>query len=321
MLESIPANRSTVEQLIQKTPSFVDANPPLIISKKIGRKPLTVPTGLKNITVFKKDRDYFYSNERCSHRGMSLKHARQVDNCLVCPYHGKQNAVQGKLISEFGFLWFEKPTYFDVPNDYQFSGSKAITLNAPFHVVLDNFNEGSHTPFIHKWVGPKPEQIPGSKFSWQSFSDHIEINYQTLQRKNFLFYPFLRNYNIQWNIQWKTFTEPVYMRYESTWTNLKSGKDIMEKNITYFFLKPLNDKKTEIITFVFIKPLGHYRFITPILKKTSFWMTLNQIYEDQALYKRIHDLPLSLQGMKLDQYDQPLVEIRNRVKRLYPEFL
>ena len=149
----------------------------------------------------------------------------------------------------------------------------------------------------------------------------MEINYQTLQRKNFVFYPFLRNYDIQWNIQWKTYTEPVYMRYDSTWTNLKTGKDIMEKNITYFFLKPLNEKQTEMITFVFIKPLGLYRFVTPILKKTSYLMTLNQIFEDQHLYKKIHDLPRSLDGLKLDQYDQPLIEIRNRVKRLYSAYL
>ena len=95
----------------------------------------------------------------------------------------------------------------------------------------------------------------------------------------------------------------------------------MEKNITYFFLKPLNDKQTEIITFVFIKPLGAYRFVAPILKKTSFWMTLNQIYEDKSLYKKINDLPRSLDGLTLDQYDQPLIEIRNRVKRLYPDHI
>ncbi len=308
-----------------KTPTaklnFFDANPPLTMTKKLGRKPRTVNTGLKNMTVFKNGTDYFYADERCHHRGMSLQHAQVKDNCLVCPYHGKKNAVQGPLVSEFGFLWFEKPTYFDVPKDFAFSGSETITLDAPFHVVLDNFNEGSHTPFIHKWVGPNESQIPGSEFSWKSFKDHIEINYKTLQRKNFLFYPFLRNYDIQWTIQWKTYTEPVYMRYESSWRNLKTDRDVMEKNITYFFLKPINEKHTEIITFVFIKPLGAYRYIAWALKKTSFWMTLNQILEDQALYKKIKDLPRSLDGLKLDKYDQPLIEIRNRVKRLYPDYL
>ena len=298
-----------------------DSNPPLIKAKGVGSKPSSVFTGLKNVTVFKKNKKYFYAKERCLHRGMNLKHARVESNCLVCPYHGKKNPVLGRLQNFYNYLWFEKPKYFDVPADYKFSGSRSMTLDAAFPIVLDNFNEGSHTPHIHKFVGPDKNQLDDVKFSWKSFKDYIEINYVSLQRKNFLFYPLRRNYDIQWTIQWKTYTDPVYMRYESSWTNLKTGAEIMEKNITYFFLKPLNEKQTEITTFVFIKPLGFHRYFSWLTRKFSYLMTLNQILEDKVLYKKINDLPLSLNGLNLDKYDEPLIEIRNRVQKLYPEHL
>jgi phenylpropionate dioxygenase-like ring-hydroxylating dioxygenase large terminal subunit len=297
-----------------------DSNPPLTKAIVIGSKPTSISTGTKNITVFKKNGAYFYANERCQHRGMNLKHSKVDSNCLVCPYHGKKNPILGRLENHFNFLWFEKPNYFDVPSDFQFCGSRSITLDAPFPIVLDNFNEGSHTPYVHKFVGPDKNSIHDVNFSWKSFKDFVEINYVSLQRKNFLFYPLLRNYDIQWKIQWKTFCDPVYMRYESTWKNLKTGADIMEKNITYFFLKPNNEKQTEITTFVFIKPLGVHRYFPWLTRKFSYLMTLNQILEDKFFYKKIKDLPLSLEGLNLDIYDGPLDEIRKRVKKTYPNY-
>ena len=255
---------------------------------------------------------------------MKLCHSKNYSSDgLTCPYHGKKNATQQELIHKWNYLWISEPDDFfsEVPVDFSFAGSGDVLLNAPFHVVVDNFNEGSHTPFVHRFTGPEISDLSQVSFSWKSIKDFVHIFYKTNQKKNFLFYGFSRKRQIDWEIDWKTYVKPLYMRYFSTWTQKENKKQLLEKNMTFFFLTPVGKNKTRIHFFVFIKPLTWMKHFPFIVKKISLFMTKNQIMEDQHFYKKIADLPDNLNNLKLDVYDQPLIEIRRRAKNLYSDFL
>jgi len=303
---------------------FEITNSPLIKTTQVCSQPTEIFLGNQAKTVYKHKNEYYMAAQLCEHRGMNLKHSQVcADSHLICPYHGRKNKPENKLIEKYNFLWSHDPSdlFKDVPDTFLFAGSQNSLLDAPFHVVLDNFNEGSHTPFVHKWVGSLPEELNRLKFSWSSQSNHTEINYETIQKKNILFYGLSWNRDIIWKIQWKTFYNPLYMQYYSEWFDSRTGKNILEKNLTYFFLNPKKDNQTEIFAFVFIQPLGAIRHIPFLAKKVSLLMTLNQIREDKVLYKKIQDLPKDLSHFKLDKFDAPLLDIRAKAAAIYSDFL
>lgn len=298
-------------------PDLNHLNHPLIAAKKVQSKPQTVYIGEDLKTVYKFQSKYLMAPGRCPHRGMLLSHAKVCDNgFLECPYHGKTSAPEKELVEKYGFLWQQDPAPFfkEVPSDFLFCGFKSVVLKAPFHVVLDNFNEGSHTPFVHRFLGPDISDIPKVSFFWEPKPDHVLISYRSLQKKNVLFYGLNRQRDIYWDIHWKTYTEPLYMQYYSEWIDSNTQGKIIEKNMTFFFLVPKPNHETEIMSFVFVKPLSWMKHFSFLVKKISLIMTTNQILEDQKFYKKINDLPRSLDGLKLDQFDQPLLEIRKRAK-------
>ena len=295
-------------------------NHPLIAVDQVQKKPQSVHIRDQLKTIYKFQGKFLMAAGRCPHRGMLLSHAKVCEKGhLVCPYHGKKSLPENELFEKFGFLWQREPSDFfkEVPSDFLFCGHKSVVLNAPFHVVLDNFNEGSHTPFVHRFLGPDIADVPNVSFHWEPKPDHVLISYKSLQKKNILFYGLKRNRDIYWDIHWKTYTDPLYMQYYSEWTDSRTQEKIIEKNMTFFFLVPKPNQQTEIMSFVFVKPLSWMKHFSFLVKKISLIMTTNQILEDQRFYKKINDLPKSLDGLKLDQFDQPLLEIRRRANHYF----
>lgn len=305
--------------------TMIEFNVPLCkISNQLSKKPISVRVNGVLKTVYKSNDTYFLANERCRHRNMNLVHAKicSTDDMLVCPYHGKKNKAESELFEKYNFLWLSDPSAFftDIPNDYLFCGSQSEVLSAPFHVVVDNFNEGSHTPHVHRFLGPEIKDIPKVKFSWTAAADHVDINYFGPQKKNILFYGLNFNKNISWKINWKTYVQPMHMRYQSEWSDDQTNEKLIEENITYFFLDPVSDSETKITTFVFVKPLSYLKFFPGLVKKVSLFMTMNQIREDQIFYPKIQDLPKDIEHLQLDEYDQPLLEIRKRAMQFYKKY-
>ncbi|MCB0368077.1 MAG: Rieske 2Fe-2S domain-containing protein [Bdellovibrionales bacterium] len=303
--------------------NILDLNFSLISIDKVKRKPIRISIGNEYYTISKHNEDFYLYSDRCRHRGARLEFANPCkDNHLVCPYHGKKNEPLKKLFVKYNFLWIEEPIFFsEVPSHFHFCGSKEVQLSAPFHVVVDNFNEGSHTPFVHRFLGPHFSDLSQTEFSWQSEPDYVHIKYKTNQKKNFLFYGFNKRRNIDWIIDWKTYVNPLYMRYYSEWILREKQKNILEKNMTFFFIVPKGKDSSSIVSFVFVEPLSWLKYFPWLLKKISMLLTTNQIMEDERFYPKIYDLPLSFDGMDLDKYDEPLIEIRKRASAFYTDFL
>ncbi len=313
-----------VNNQLEKT-TLLELNSPLLPIDQISKsQPVSLTIDGVQKTIYFSSGKYYLADGRCHHRNMKLEHATicHQDHTLVCPYHGKKNKAQVELFLKWGFLWMKDPASFfqNIPQDYIFCGSRSVELPAPFHVVVDNFNEGSHTPFVHRFTGPEISQIDQAQFRWTKNDDCVDIYYSTPQKKNLLFYGLNWKRQIQWDIHWKTFVSPLYMKYYSEWSDQKTKKKLLEENITYFFLVPIDEKTTRIIPFVFVKPLSWLRFLPFLVKKISMVMTMNQINEDLRFYAKISDLPVDIEHLNLDQYDQPLLEIRQRAKSIYQKY-
>lgn len=279
----------------------------------------------QNQTIYRSGADALLAAERCSHRGTSLQHAKvcEQDQTLICPYHGKKNSPLQKLYSAFDFVWTKDPSaYFSsVPKHFHFCGALSFTMPAPYHVVLDNFNEGSHTAFVHGLLGPQAKQMNAIEFQWEKKQDHVNIQYQGPQRKNFLFYGFNFFKKIDWQIEWRSYFNPSYMRYHSRWINTKTSKKILSENINYYFINPVDEKTTHLSAFVFTEKKLWMKPLWFLVKKVALWMTWNQIQEDVNFYKKIQDLPRPLNGMLLDRYDQPLLALRQAMHDIYKKYL
>ena len=273
--------------------------------------------------AFKFNQDFYLAPSECSHRGSSLKDASVCTHsaALVCPYHGKKTRAEQKLFEYLGILWTRDPqNYFLEAKDYVFCGSHSFTLNAAYHVVLDNFNEGSHTAHAHRLLGPAPEQTSDIQFTWHTEPDHLFIEYIGPQRKNFLFYGLNRMRLIDWHISWKAYFHSSHMAYRSKWLDHNTGKKVLSENLNYYFINPIDESTTELTALVFIRPAAWMRFFIPIVKKVSLLLTANQIEEDITLYKKIGKIPKNFKSQS-DKFDEPLAVLRQKMDSLFQKFL
>ena len=303
--------------------SFVEHSKPIPLIKPTN-SPQVFTRFNESKIAYRSQNDFYLMKDQCTHRGISLKGSTVCpsDGTLVCPYHGKKNHPTLKLVHKYDFLWTQDPaSYFSKASDYTFCGSRSFELEAPYHFVLDNFNEGSHTPYVHKVLGPSPAETADVTFEWKDFGDRVFFQYLGPQRKNFLFYGLNFNRQIDWHISWDAFSESSHMAYHSRWLDRKSGKPVLSENLNYYFIHPIDKNRTALTAFVFTKPRPWMKIFLPLVKKISMFLTKNQVQEDVVFYKIIGVTPRSLNGFDLDKYDEPLVALRKNLHPLFQKYL
>jgi len=263
----------------------------------------------------------------CPHRGTPTEYAVCKNSQYICRYHGKPiSPLPFHLVKKFGFWWNikgEESVPFQNEKEFSFCGSDRYILEIPFVLAVDNFNEGSHTPYIHSVTGPLPNEWNQTKFEWSENSEQVKIFYSGPQRNTWVlhglraFFPQIWREKLQWSIRWTVDFNPLRMTYHSIWHRQETPETAEIEMKHLYYLAPLGNDQTIMHTFCFMKrpnvdgPLGF------ILKGLARKFTKNQIREDQKLYPMIKDSPLSLDKLKLDEYDQPLLAIREKCSKLY----
>jgi phenylpropionate dioxygenase-like ring-hydroxylating dioxygenase large terminal subunit len=271
---------------------------------------------------------------RCPHRGTSLEHAKVTEtDTLQCPYHGWSLKSDGTVrdsarnaradckfypsqaVEKHGLIWLQKEQAIPTPDLNKFTpvGSFSTTLSAPFHVVLDNFNEGLHTLFIHRFTGPRAKDLAQVKFEWKENAETIESFYDGPQRRNFLF----PEKNLRWKISWKTFFQPCFMEYDSSWYHSGSDKLARPTLKHFYYIAPLDDHRTRLHAIVFADLNQVPTIFKPIYKMLALYFTRNQVREDEKFYPAIRDLPISTAAIHPETYDLPVLRIRARANSEY----
>ena len=222
---------------------------PVLAAHRLGRKPVATSIGEHGLTIARSSKGVFAYPERCPHRGTRLVHAANDDGRLVCPYHGwsvdsdgqvrkpNQSAVEcqvpvHKLELAFGAYWLvrpDQPVPICAPPEHAFCGALQFDLSAPYHVVLDNFNEGSHTPFVHSVLGPSPRDVHRAHFEWSNEPEYVLTKYDAPQRRNLLFFAMAPFQELHWSIAWKTYFAPtwIFHRDPKVWTRWRLGRTIV----------------------------------------------------------------------------------------------
>ncbi len=317
--------------------NFLDSCFPLIAKKNLTGKLTEVRAGAATYLVVKNADGYYAYPQKCPHRGTDLRFATVQDAGVQCPYHGWKIQTDGKvehpygekvncsvavvkLEEHFDCLWMNRnklPLPLSPSAHVTFTGAQSIKLSAPFHVVLDNFNEGSHTAFVHRVMGSKESQVKEIDFSWEDRGDHVHVKYLGPQRPNLVYNgPFWKTY-LNWDIHWETYVDPVRMVYHSKWVTRRTGRKWWLENENVYFLVPCGKEQTWLHAFTYTEIPRHLRPFSFLIKLFSNALTRNQIVEDEKFYPAISDLPFSFRGLRLDKFDHPLVAIRKKVDPSY----
>ncbi len=326
--------------------SLLDFTQPLLplAQLKQGRL-VSVAVGHESLVLQRRGREILGFPARCPHRGTALVHASQGQSpgVLTCPYHGWRISAAGQVCdargvtqtrcafepyrieAHAGYAWLigNGPVDLTPPPGFQYCGSAGYTLSAPFHVVLDNFNEGSHTPFVHRVTGPTPSELDAIVFDWIEHPTHIDIHYQGPQRKHLLFHglsallPGMPVLSLTWDICWQTHFDPIRMVYHSKWFITGQPEAVQVETHHVYYIAPMGDERTRFHAFSFGRFTAYPTVLHPLLRLITARLTRNQILEDERFYARIRDIPRQYASQQLEPYDLPVVRIRTRAWRDY----
>lgn len=323
--------------------SLLTFTQPIIAKKQVSnKKPFPIKIGEEEFVVVKVKNEYFLYPQSCPHRGFPFKDAKLTKKGLVCPYHGWEFEPNGNIIHPLGIkkkcnsiikleeyqtlLWYkdkEPYPYFD--NDYHLSGSKSFLMPTPFHILMENFNEGSHTD-MHKTIGTKGSRLKEVKFDWEEKEDHILTYYTGPQRPSFIFNgPFWFTY-LDYDVLWKTYFKPLSIEFISSWKlrMFKPGKKFLLTNKNYYFLSPHGNDQTYLHAVIKSEKLPIFlRFIQPLFDRISLYLTSNQVSEDIDVCRKMAnvDVNFTLNSKNLDKFDVPLLKMRKKAKETYNNYI
>lgn len=280
--------------------------------------------------------------DACPHRKAPLSAGRMsADGRLVCGYHGwrfdgagvgssptqpgltRCDATSMQVIERFGHLWLTArntaPDHFPSLEEesFEFAGSYAMTFEAPLHVVLDNFSEDEHTPWVHTRLGWNESRVGEVEFEAHNFEDRTEVAYRAPQRASFLAPLLMLRPGDVFHNEWVTRFDPVRTIYTIYWTN-RSGRRRPVITRSAIFFVPETARRTRLHVFTFVRFADpRYRVLAPLVKRAALFLGRAEIDDDRRFIPVVADTPAEVDGMRLGRYDKPLIHNRRLLHRLY----
>jgi len=315
---------------------------PVLRSSELGRKPRQTRIGTNAYALFRdasgRPRALL---DRCAHRFAPLSRGSVQDGRLQCGYHGWSFDGDGvgrcpsqpsltcsvpalQLRESLGWLWLagrdvDPARMPQLEGDaYRLAGSLSLEAAAPMHVVLDNFNEDEHTPFIHGRLGWSAADAAKIEFETATHDDSIEVAYRAPQRPSLLLPLVMVRHGDTFHNRWFTRFSPVHIVYTLHWTARQTGaRRPLTLRFGIFFV-PIGERRTRIVAFVFTR-MGS-RLPKPLeraLDHVVCAMAWKEIFDDARWVSHIADTPYSFRGMRLDRFDAPRVRSRQLLERIY----
>lgn len=319
---------------------------PVMASAKLRQKPISVELDSKlaaeRILLFRAESGRVAAiADRCPHRGTPLSLGHVEGNSVVCPYHGwrvdgagatkhpikgpvKHCQVTSYSVHEFaGFIWVSSHPDALMPSspssDWFYMGGFEVNIEAPLELVLDNFNEDEHFPYVHKILGWDVDGATDVKFEYRRLEDSLEVMYRGRQREFFGKSLFMSPRGAYFNNQWTVRFDPLRISYTATTTD-SQGNTIspMRQHVVIYFV-PYADSRTALRVIQY-SSLGSnkwnflLRLFAPILIRLTKW----DLGFDKRLLEDMAKLGLSADSpIRYGEYDQPLFHSRKMLKQLY----
>lgn len=319
---------------------------PVLASSKLRSKPISIHLdpriSREKIVVFRTKAGLVSAvADRCPHRGTPLSLGTVNEDSIHCPYHGwsvdrdgavmspTAGAVKNCRVQSFsaheahGFIWVAtRPDARRAgfpSNDWVHMGGFELDIKAPLEMVLDNFNEDEHFPYVHKVLGWDAEGAKNVHFDFTPREDSIEVHYRGIQRdflgKSLFLSPRGAYFNNTWTVQF----DPVRISYTASTTDAEGAQiaPIRQHVVVYFV--PYADGRTvlrviQYSTLGMKKWNGLIRLLAPLVVGMTKW--------DFGFDKRLLEA-MAKEGLKADTpirygaYDQPLFHARKLLKQAY----
>jgi phenylpropionate dioxygenase-like ring-hydroxylating dioxygenase large terminal subunit len=227
-----------------------------------------------------------------------------------------------QLVEHHGWLWLAaRGTDAALPafaaDGYHFVGSYAHVAAAPLHVVVDNFSENEHTPYVHDRLGWREQDAPRVSIDVQCHADRTEVTYVAPQRPSALLpLVLVRNGDLLRN-EWVTRFSPIHSIYELSWRDPDDGtRRPFSLRVGIVFV-PLSERSTHIVSFLFSHLDGRHVVPRRLLDAAAYAMGWKEVWDDARWVRRIADTQRGFEGMRLTRFDKPLAHNRKLADALY----
>lgn len=279
--------------------------------------------------------------DECPHRGAPLSRGRVEDGRVVCPYHGWRFAPDGQgacptdaradcraaplaVVERHGAIWLGGPRAdpatipaFDDDDGFSYVGCVARTARAPLPLVVDNFAENEHVPWVHTRLGWSARRAGDVEHACETHDDRTEVRYVGPQRASWIAPLLLVLPGDRFENRWVHRFDPPRATYVLRWSS-RSGAPRPVSLKTAIWFVPTTAKTTRVQVFVFTRvdvPGGER--LLPIVGRIALRMGAREIDDDAKLLAMMADAPLSLAGRSLGRYDRAVVHNRRLLSRIY----
>jgi phenylpropionate dioxygenase-like ring-hydroxylating dioxygenase large terminal subunit len=285
---------------------------------------------------------YHCVEDECPHRRASLACGRVVDDAIYCPYHRWKLTGDGvctspsdadvriqtpeyRVFEHLGYLWMSRR---DAPEaalaslmpekpGWSFAGTARVTMQAPLEIVLDNFSENEHVPWVHSGLGWDEARLSSIDFDFQKTEKGARVSYRARQRPNLLFRLLLVGTDDIYVNEFDSEFEPLRVTYNISWEKKQgAGKRPLSTASTVYFVPETADRTT--LHFFFQYKLTELRFLEPLVKRSIPFLAVKEAIDDKRFLESVMaDAPADLQGMKLRRFDKPIALHRKLLHERY----
>lgn len=245
---------------------------PVATSEELKDKPLAVSLFNKRIVLFRNEQGKAAALlDLCPHRNAPLSLGENVKGKLQCAYHGWKFGTDGaileipslvagaklppKCVESFKVIESEETIWVNVQSDAQTTPSwgalashskyfEIVTiLKAPMDLIIENFVDCAHTPFVHKGLFRSPDVQEVEAVIKNTPTGVLIETLGEKQQKSVLGKLFM---GAETTVHTDEFIFPTTVQVDYSWGSKKQIRTIS-------ICSPIDDENTRITTRVFIK--------------------------------------------------------------------
>ncbi len=279
--------------------------------------------------------------DRCPHRHAPLSkgHVRP-DGRLACGYHGwhfdgagagaspavpelRCSATALQIFESLGWLWLarEGTSATALPalaaDGWDFVGAHSQRAAAPLHVVVDNFSENEHTPYVHDRLGWTEEDAAKVRVETRCEGDRTEVTYLAPQRASRLLPLLSIRSGDELRNEWVTRFSPIYSIYTLSWRDPRTDEPRPYSLRVGVCFVPATERATDIVSFMFSRATGKLSVPRRVIDAAAFAMGWKEVWDDARWVRHLADTQRGFEGMRLTRFDKPLSHNRKLADALY----
>lgn len=268
----------------------------------------------------------------CPHRHAPLSLGRVRVGALACPYHGwtfdgegrghnpSQPSLRGcdveslQVAERHGLLWVagrqappEAVPRLEVPGSQEL-GVYSRSFEVPLHVLLSNFVDVEHVPFIHSpGIGLLSLRFgPPGELRTEVGPDEVKTTYRYRADAE----PgarFLAWRSIRMDVERVTRFDPLRLADTVTWHDEQTGRQLpMSLRIVSFFV-PETRERTRVSWYASMAcSTWLLRRLGPVLRRGARPLLQLTTRQDERFLRACAHIPYETDGMRLDRLDGPI---------------